>query len=767
MTNQKKNPAQTTAHKKKKSTRFHKDLTTFNVVIAILTVMANIAVIYTMFNSTQFSGLGKSTFILANVLCLIILLVMNFMVMIGIRSKKKTLYVSSVVFMCIMLGIGGFGTYALFRVNSSLGKMTSSTSQESVSTSLVVYSDTGTQTITDMSQLDGAMVGYATGTKTADLGQQELSSNSINATYKEYQDYSSEMLGLLNGEIECAILPSNYQSMFANETGLADYLTNCASIKDFESTVTVENSTSTSSNKDLTTEPFTVLLIGNADGLSDTIIIVSVNPISMKITMTSIARDSYVPITCYNNAESKINAAHSVSRDCLISTVEQLTGISIDYYVDTNFQGVVDVVDALGGIVVDSPVEFVGQSSSSTRGTYNVWVPAGDNVVLNGEQALAFARERHAFATGDFARQEHQQEVIKAMIRSIMRTRDVNTFLNVVDAAGDNIQTNLSVEQMSGFVSYAMKKVNRYYDQEHVENVFNIVSSRLTGYNSGVWDEGLQLSLSIVRIYQGSITDTKAAVDRNTDMTSTITAAKSTKWSVNWDFTVPSISADEYNETKIESTVPTTIGNYVGKSLSTLQSWADANNIAVYATDENGNTATSGTIVSQDIASGTSISDFSAVTVVVSGGTTATASTETTTNACAADQSGTYPDCYTPVANPGNCDGTWDDRTGACSCTNGGTYTSGEGCKVETKSCAATESGTYPDCYTPVANPGNCDGTWNDRTGACSCTNGNTYSSTNGCNVAGCSASNTTACTDEGTCTKAGGKWDSATGCSF
>jgi LCP family protein required for cell wall assembly len=160
--------------------------------------------------------------------------------------------------------------------------------------------------------------------------------------------------------------------------------------------------------QDLTSEPFTVLLIGNADGLSDTMILCSVNPISMRVTMSSLARDSYVPITCYGGAYNKLNSANAVSRDCLISTIEELVGVSIDYYVETNFEGVVEIVDALGGIVVDNDTEFVGQTSSSTRGTYTVWVPAGDDVVLNGEQALAFARERYAYATGDFARQEHQ-----------------------------------------------------------------------------------------------------------------------------------------------------------------------------------------------------------------------------------------------------------------------------------------------------------------------------------------------------------------------
>mgnify|MGYP002514192038 CR=1 FL=1 len=102
---------------------------------------------------------------------------------------------------------------------------------------------------------------------------------------------------------------------------------------------------------------------------------------------------------------------------------------------------------------------------------------AGKDVLLNGEQALAFARERHLFASGDFARQEHQQQVIKAIMQKIMRTRDVNTFLNVLDAAGNNIQTNFTVAQMTNFFRVALQKANRYYDSEHVENIFDKINN--------------------------------------------------------------------------------------------------------------------------------------------------------------------------------------------------------------------------------------------------------------------------------------------------
>ena len=552
------NPSKTPqapSNKPKSKKKPKKDYTIQNIILCVLALVGEIGIAFTMLNTTQFSNVGKNIFIAINVIVLLLVLILNISLILAIRTRKQPLYVVSTIFIALFVAVGSYGTYALLRVNSNINKMTSSTTTESISTSLVVYSEDGTQTITDVSQLEGKTVGYATGTNTATLGQNQIDSRNLNVSYEEYQDYSSLILALFDGSIDCAILPTNYESIFQSETSLADLIANTASILDFEEKITVQNQTG--SDKDITTEPFTVLLIGTADGLSDTMILCSVNPISMKVTMSSIARDSYVPITCYNGGSSKLNAARSVSRDCLISTIEDLVGVDIDYYVDTNFQGVVDIVDALGGIVVDSPLAFVGQNASSERGHYTVYVPAGEQVTLDGEQALAFARERHLFATGDFARQEHQQEVISAIVQKIMRTRDVNTFLNVLQAAGDNIQTNFTLDQMTSFVSYAMQKANRYYDSEHIENILDIQSSRVTGYSSSKWDEGLQLALYIYRVWQGSLTDTRKAIERNINLDSAITAETSRiKWSVNWEFTKPSISADVYNETMIAADIP-------------------------------------------------------------------------------------------------------------------------------------------------------------------------------------------------------------------
>ena len=177
---------------------------------------------------------------------------------------------------------------------------------------------------------------------------------------------------------------------------------------------------------------------------------------------------------------------------------------------------------------------------------------AGDNVHLNGTLALGFARERYAFTDGDFARQRHQQEIIEQVMQKIMATKNPNTILDVMDAAGSNIQTNFTRDQIVNFISYSMKKANRYYG-DNLSGVFNIVHSRVYGYDSTMYDSYSKLDLYIYRIYNGSIRDTKAAIDRNMDLNSAIGTSVPVSWSAATEYEAPPISQEYYNEAKTTS----------------------------------------------------------------------------------------------------------------------------------------------------------------------------------------------------------------------
>ena len=545
-------PPQTPKNKKSKKPKkgeFKKDPTILNIIVTIFTIVANILVVYILFNTTKFSSIGQNIFMMINIVVLAILLLLDLLVILMIRTRKIALFVISIIVLSLFVGGGGYGFYALGRVNKNVTKITGEKKEEEVSASLVIYSGTSGDPITDVKDLEGRRVGVAKGTKTEEIAKTKLSSSNTNVEYVEVNGYTDLLSNLITGAVDCAVLPVNYQSQFEEDENLSAYLPDTQSILDFSETITSESENG--ADKDITKEPFTVLVTGENEGLADSIILMSVNPISMKVTMTSIARDSYVPISCYGSSE-KINAAHASSESCMVKTVENLMGIDIDYTIAFNFASVVQVVDAVGGVVVDVPVSFDAQCWNIYTDELAVFrIEAGDNVYLDGARALGFVRERMAFPDGDFARQRHQQEVMEQIIQKIMSSKDPQMFLNVLDAAGDNIKTNFTVEQMTGFINYALQKSKRYYDSNNISGLFNFESSRVYGYAANLWNSSLQMDLWIYRLFNGSIQDCANAIKRNLSTTATPDTPTSVSWSAANTFTPDPVSQEYYNEARI------------------------------------------------------------------------------------------------------------------------------------------------------------------------------------------------------------------------
>lgn len=548
------------------SKRLTSNMIPLNVFITVVIGLIDFGIIFLMYSLTQFSNFSKLIFILINVVVLILLLTINILFILSIKTRKKNLFNLTIILVVVFSLISGYGTFASIKLNKSVGKIVTTGEQQEIVEAAVVAK----KGITAVNELDGKTIGIMPGANYTSIGQSNIDIVVTSVDYVEYNDLNSIFTALIADEIDAAIMPSNYAGIFEVVAGYEEALESVTAVEVYSDTVTVSVD---KSEKDITSEPISILVLGVDEGRSDANMLVTFNPISLTITMTSIARDSYVPIACYaGQASDKLGHARVQGIQCTIDTIEDLLDIEIDYYFESNFQGVVDIVDALGGIVINNPYEFTGQDSSSERGHYTVWIPAGENVPVNGEQALAFARERHLYATGDFQRQANQQQVVTSILTTAMRTRDLNKLLNVLDAAGDNITTNITVDQFIDLFNYVMKKTSRIYNQENIESVFNIVGSRVTGYNSSVWSESAQLALSIVRPYEGSIQDNHDAIIRNLNLDSEITAPKSFKWDANWEFYAPTISNETYSEQIIQSETPqsywctTTGGTWDGSS---------------------------------------------------------------------------------------------------------------------------------------------------------------------------------------------------------
>lgn len=206
---------------------------------------------------------------------------------------------------------------------------------------------------------------------------------------------------------------------------------------------------------DVTTQPFNVYISGidvygeiTTESRSDVNLIATVNPKTHKILLTTTPRDYYVLIPGVSNGmRDKLTHAGVYGIDTSIATLEYLYNIEIPFYARVNFTSVIDIVDAMGGIDVESEVAF---TTSKAAGTV-VDIQEGMNH-LNGKEALAFVRERKAFPDGDHQRGKNQQALMSALIKKAVSPMILIQANEMIDGVVGNAETNMSEAQMKALI---------------------------------------------------------------------------------------------------------------------------------------------------------------------------------------------------------------------------------------------------------------------------------------------------------------------------
>lgn len=251
---------------------------------------------------------------------------------------------------------------------------------------------------------------------------------------------------LLDGKTNVLLMSSAYYDM-AIEEGKGFTEETVRILKTYK--ITVENTTA-SSTLDPTKDAFSVYVSGidttgsisNASR-SDVNMVMTVNPTERKILLTSIPRDYYVTLHSYG-ALDKLTHAGIYGPEESKSTIEDLLGMDIQYYLKVNFTTVTSLVDALGGITVNSDYAFTSRDGFY----YN----EGENY-LNGEEALSFVRERKAFSEGDRQRVKNQQAVISGIINKATGSTAILTQYNdLLVAIADNIEISMTAKDMKSLV---------------------------------------------------------------------------------------------------------------------------------------------------------------------------------------------------------------------------------------------------------------------------------------------------------------------------
>ena len=211
---------------------------------------------------------------------------------------------------------------------------------------------------------------------------------------------------------------------------------------------------------DITKTPFNVYLSGidvygsiKTTSRSDVNVIVTVNPNTKQILLTSTPRDYYVPLTGSNGIPDKLTHAGIHGVDCSIGTLENLYGIDIDYYVRVNFTSVRKIVDLLGGVKVYSDYDFTSDWGPSFKKGYNQ---------VNGKQALAFCRERHHFANGDYQRGRDHQHMIEAILNKAMSPDILPNYADLLKTASKNFQTNMSTKEITALAKMQLNDMSQW-----------------------------------------------------------------------------------------------------------------------------------------------------------------------------------------------------------------------------------------------------------------------------------------------------------------
>ena len=264
--------------------------------------------------------------------------------------------------------------------------------------------------------------------------------------------------------------------------------------------------TGTEANK-ITKEPFVVYLSGvdnrgelTEKARSDVNIIAVVNPSTKRVALINTPRDYYVDLAG-TNSKDKLTHAGLYGVETSMATLGNLYGVNVEHYIRINFAGFISIIDAIGGVDVYSDQAF---TSVGSPGYYDPTTFAEGWNHLDGKSALAFARERHAFKTGDIQRGINQMKVIDAMANKLKSPALLMSFSKLMDAMADCFVTSLSQEQISALVRMQLSDLSSWDIQSY--------SVTGTGAKSSKCYSAKGQSLYVMKPDENSVNEAKALI---------------------------------------------------------------------------------------------------------------------------------------------------------------------------------------------------------------------------------------------------------------
>lgn len=361
-------------------------------------------------------------------------------------------FIGGTVLAVIMIAILAFGGFYINKTRSAISNISGETTEV---TQMAVYVKSD-----DAADSVEATAGYTYGILSSlDRENTDGAVAHLNSEFgtevqtKEYAGLTELADGILNGEVNAMLLNSGYLSVYEDMDGYTDFSTKIKEVGTVDVESTIQSAEESAPIEPITTanggKVYTIYLSGidtrgemTAKSRSDVNIIATVNTDTHEILLVSTPRDYFVPLSISGGAPDKLTHAGIYGIDVCMDTLGMLYDIDINYYFRINFGGFVKVIDALGGITVNSDYDF------DSKNILGYHFNKGENYV-NGEQALIFARERYAFQEGDRQRGKNQMEVIRGVVKKALSPEILTSYSSILSSLDGCFGTNITYEEIA------------------------------------------------------------------------------------------------------------------------------------------------------------------------------------------------------------------------------------------------------------------------------------------------------------------------------
>lgn len=407
-------------------------------LITLIQLILAVGLIAVIWNS----GLLPTKYLVAIIIVLLILFGVTF----GLQYVKNKVYIVGIVLSIILSILQVIGIVYMLKADKLMADV-GGANYKTDNMIVVVKKDNPASNLMDASM-------YRFGTQTAvDQENTQIMVDNINTSLgrevkiEQYGTVQELANALLEGRVDAAIYNQALDGLITDV--IEDYSEQVRVLYQYGIETELEQETAD------VEEPFNVYISGidvsgpvATNSRSDVNIIMTVNPNTKKILLTTTPRDYYVQIPDISGEQrDKLTHAGIYGVDASMRTLEQLYGIDISYYARVNFSSLVKIVDTLGGVDVDSDFEFDAQGYHFQKGMNH----------LDGKQALAFSRERYSFEEGDNQRGKDQEKVLTAILNKAMSPAILSNASALIADVSDSVQTNMTQEEMAKFIKMQLK----------------------------------------------------------------------------------------------------------------------------------------------------------------------------------------------------------------------------------------------------------------------------------------------------------------------